>query len=77
LKIFLDKGLVVNGKLNIKMIQTILKEAGFDPGGFDGKFGPKTKKAILDFQEVHGLKIDGKIGYITLNALSNYVKLAP
>ena len=35
---------------DIKAGQIKLKELGFDPGKIDGKFGPNTRKAFLDFQ---------------------------
>lgn len=67
---FKENNLIVNKRLNIKLVQTALKEAGLDPGPIDGKMGAKTKKAIMVFQEKSGLKADGKIGYKTLSKLS-------
>ncbi len=43
-------------------IQTALKAANFYNGSIDGKIGPKTKKAIVEFQKAKGLKADGKVG---------------
>lgn len=60
-----------------KEIQTALKKAGFYTGKVDGKIGPKTKKAIEDFQTAKGLKVDGKIGTKTWAALSTYLNSAP
>ena len=54
-------------------IQVLLKEAGFNPGRIDGKLGARTKAAVLKFQEAHGLKIDGKIGYQTLGKLATFI----
>jgi peptidoglycan hydrolase-like protein with peptidoglycan-binding domain len=34
----------------IRILQLRLRDAGFDPGGFDGVMGPKTEKALQDFQ---------------------------
>ncbi len=31
----------------------------------DGTFGPKTKAAVIEFQETHGLKSDGQVGQKT------------
>lgn len=45
-----------------KEIQTALKAAGFYTGNIDGKIGPKTKRAIVEFQKARGLKADGKVG---------------
>jgi peptidoglycan hydrolase-like protein with peptidoglycan-binding domain len=58
-------------------IQTALKHAGFYTGSIDGKIGPKSKKAIEDFQSANGLKVDGKIGLKTWEALGKYLKAAP
>ena len=57
-------------------IQTALKNAGFYAGNIDGKIGPKSKKAIEDFQKANGLKVDGKIGPKTWEAMSKYVSVA-
>ena len=51
-------------------IQTALKNAGFYTGNIDGKIGPKSKKAIEDFQKANGLKVDGKVGPKTWEAMS-------
>ena len=45
-----------------KEIQTALTKAGFYSGQIDGKIGPKTKKAVENFQKAKGLKVDGKVG---------------
>jgi peptidoglycan hydrolase-like protein with peptidoglycan-binding domain len=45
-----------------KEIQTALKNAGLYTGAIDGKIGPKTKAAIMEFQRAKGLKVDGKVG---------------
>ncbi len=67
-------GLVEKGELNVKGIQAALKNAGFDPGSADGKMGNKTKITIIQFQQAHGLKADGRVGYKTLNLLAQYIK---
>jgi len=53
-------------------IQTALKNAGFYAGIVDGKIGPKSKKAIEDFQKANSLKVDGKVGPKTWEAMSKY-----
>ena len=53
---FKDNGLVVNNEMNVALVQELLKKAGFDPGKVDGKFGPKTKSAVMSFQKAHDLK---------------------
>lgn len=56
-----------------KDIQRALKNAGFDVGTIDGKIGPKTKKAVEDFQKSKGLKADGKVGPKTWAELEKYL----
>lgn len=56
-------------------IQTALKNAGLYTGSIDGKIGPKSKKAIEDFQTANGLKVDGKVGIKTWEALSKYLNI--
>lgn len=56
-------------------IQTALKNAGFYTGNVDGKIGPKSKKAIKDFQQANGLKVDGKVGPKTWEALGKYLTI--
>jgi len=72
LKIFKEYGLIVEGHLNGELIQQLLVAAGHNVGLIDGNIGPKTTKAVKDFQKEHNLKVDGKIGYKTLTALSQY-----
>jgi len=38
----------------IRILQLRLRDAGFDPGPFDGVMGPQTKKALQDFQAAQG-----------------------
>lgn len=56
-----------------KEIQTALAKAGFYAGAIDGKIGPKTKKAIEEFQRANGLKVDGKVGPRTWAALEKHL----
>lgn len=57
-----------------KEIQTALKAAGFYTGNVDGKIGPKTKKAIIEFQKAKGLKADGRVGPKTWAELEKSLK---
>ena len=57
-------------------IQTALKNAGFYTGNIDGKLGPKSKKAIEEFQKANGLKADGKVGPKTWEAMSKHSSVA-
>jgi len=54
-------------------IQIALKAANFYTGSIDGKIGPKTKRAIVEFQRAKGLKVDGKVGPKTWMELEKYL----
>ena len=54
---------------NIKAMQKALADAGHDPGGIDGKYGPGTFAAVKAFQTAQGLKADGQAGPNTMKAL--------
>lgn len=60
-------------KPTTKEIQTALKNAGFNPGSFDGKMGPRTRQAIKDFQKSKGLVPDGVVGPKTWASLGKYL----
>lgn len=49
--------------------QIFLNANGFFCGDEDGKFGKNTRLAVMQFQDYHGLKIDGIIGPKTWNAV--------
>lgn len=55
----------------VKWVQQRLITLGFNCGvkGSDGVFGYCTLAAVQNFQAKHGLKPDGKIGLLTLDAL--------
>ena len=57
-------------------IQKALKNAGLYAGSVDGKIGPKTKKAIEEFQSTNGLTADGKVGPKTWEKLKSYLTRA-
>ena len=63
----------VGERPNPKQVQQALKNAGFYSGKVDGNIGPKTKKAIEEFQSQNGLKADGKVGPRTWKALSAHL----
>jgi murein L,D-transpeptidase YcbB/YkuD len=64
-------------KPTAKEIQTALKNAGFYAGEIDGKIGPKSKKAIEEFQKANNLTADGKVGPKTWAILSKYLNPEP
>lgn len=54
-------------------LQKALKGAGVYDGKVDGKIGPRTKSAIIEFQRQHNLKSDGVVGQKTWNELKQYL----
>lgn len=70
-----SKMILISG-LGARDVQQALKNAGFNPGPVDGKAGPKTKAAVMEFQRSEGLKVDGKIGSQTWNKLSPHLAAA-
>lgn len=64
----------------VRQVQQRLKDWGYmKDGNVDGNFGWKTEVAVKEFQKKNGLKVDGKAGPQTLNAmgLGNLVQQAP
>ncbi|HOW36465.1 MAG TPA: peptidoglycan-binding domain-containing protein [Candidatus Omnitrophota bacterium] len=60
----------------VNEIQQALKSANLYTGKIDGDLGPKTKKAIRDFQEQNGLTVDGKVGPKTWMKLKAFLNAA-
>ncbi len=58
-------------------LQNKLKAAGFNPGGVDGVFGPKTKAAVVAFQRAQGITVDGIVGPQTWGKLNRTSGPAP
>jgi N-acetylmuramoyl-L-alanine amidase len=58
-----------NDPVVVRNIQTALEAQGIDPGGVDGKYGPKTTAAVAAFQRLKGLVVDGEVGPQTARAL--------
>lgn len=52
----------------VRNLQHALKQAGFDPGATDGKFGQQTFRALLNYQRQHGLA-QGALTYESLERL--------
>jgi peptidoglycan hydrolase-like protein with peptidoglycan-binding domain len=51
-------------------LQYILQIRGFAPGAIDGDFCPKTKAAVIRFQQSKNLVQDGIVGVQTWTAMS-------
>jgi peptidoglycan hydrolase-like protein with peptidoglycan-binding domain len=69
-----DSAQIVRVKVNPEKIQRALKSAGVYTGRVDGKIGPGTKEAIIEFQKSHGLKADGVLGKKTWDELKVFLK---
>ena len=67
-------GLPEEGPERIRLIQQALHAAGYHPGPVDGKLGRLTQRAIREFQEAHGLSVDGKVGPKTWAKLEPYLR---
>lgn len=57
---------------NVRIIQTKLEQMGYSvgPAGRDGKYGPRTRAAIAQFQAQHHLAADGVPGQQTASKLA-------
>lgn len=54
---------------DIAELQSRLARLGFDCGRVDGTFGPRTNRALVDFQSNCGIRPDGVCGPRTVRAL--------
>lgn len=53
----------------VATIQTLLAEKGYDYVDIDGDFGPKTERAVRDFQMTESLPVTGKVDEETISRL--------
>ena len=53
----------------VKVLQWLLNQGGYDAGEVDGIFGKKTIAAVKVFQTAKGLAVDGVVGHDTWSAL--------
>ncbi len=56
-------------RVQVQSLQIDLSELGYHVGRADGKFGSRTKAAVMEFQHDHGLLTDGVVGPATWEAL--------
>jgi peptidoglycan hydrolase-like protein with peptidoglycan-binding domain len=54
----------------VTAMQQSLVQLGFDTGGVDGVFGPRTLSALIRFQQTRNLQADGVLGPQTSQALA-------
>lgn len=67
----LGSGYVGHGSGRVRALQRRLLQAGYAPGPIDGRYGPRTEQAVIRFQAVHGLQVDGIAGPLTFAHLGN------
>ena len=53
----------------VRQAQVQLDSYGFDPGEADGLHGPATRKALLEFQSLNGMRESGRFDVATLRRL--------
>jgi peptidoglycan hydrolase-like protein with peptidoglycan-binding domain len=62
-------GAINLSKEQIRDLQTALSRQGFDIGEVDGRLGPRTERALMEFQKRQGLQATGHIDQRTVEAL--------
>jgi GH25 family lysozyme M1 (1,4-beta-N-acetylmuramidase)/peptidoglycan hydrolase-like protein with peptidoglycan-binding domain len=72
-----QKGFLSEGDTgdSVKILQKNLITLGYNCGksGCDGDFGPGTTKAVKEFQDDHGLEVDGCVGTKTQEKISTAI----
>ena len=68
-KVNTSRGRHASHERHVRAGQEALRSQGFDPGGVDGRYGPKTQAAIANYQRDHGLRETGRFDQRTLSAL--------
>jgi len=63
-----------NTGAEVKQLQQILSNLGYNLGSIDGIFGPKTDSAVRAFQSAHKIVVDGIVGNNTWTALDGAQK---
>ena len=53
----------------VKQVQTMLGELGYDIGGADGAVGPKTRAAIISFERANSLPETGRVNTALIDKL--------
>jgi peptidoglycan hydrolase-like protein with peptidoglycan-binding domain len=60
--------------LPVRRLQSRMSAVGFDTGGVDGRFSPKTEQAVKQLQQQATLGVDGIVGpktWAVVDALEN------
>ncbi len=56
----IDRMAAKTEKADVMAMQQALKDKGHDPGPADGRMGPRTKAALMDYQKKEGLQPTGR-----------------
>ena len=53
----------------VKDVQTLLNDLGYDIGGADGSMGPRTRAAIISFEQANGMPETGRVNAALIDRL--------
>lgn len=69
----MPKTVTLSGPVNMQPseLQTLLKQAGFDPGPIDGRLGPKTAAALAQWKQANGLPFNGEVDLSVVEKLKS------
>jgi peptidoglycan hydrolase-like protein with peptidoglycan-binding domain len=56
--------------MSTREVQERLNALGYDVGTPDGSAGPRTAKALREFQQAQGIPVTGRVDAATTGALS-------
>ncbi len=59
---------------DVKLLQSLLRRIGYNPGPVDGIFGSQTRQAVIAFQRDNGLVPDGVVGPATWGILEKFLR---
>ncbi|HQA57323.1 MAG TPA: M14 family metallopeptidase [Acetivibrio sp.] len=59
---------------DVKLVQSLLRRIGYNPGPVDGVYGRQTRQAVIAFQRDNGFSADGIVGPVTWNAFEKFLR---
>ena len=62
---------------DVTAVQKKLIQWGYLSGAADGRYGEKTRQAVVAFQRKNGLAADGRVGPATAKAMGSPVSRSP